>query len=186
MRKKDMLDISTPKDVLITLAMIGGAAAAVAVTPAILAPAVLIKVMQDKKKRAKYVKSAHYLKSKGLARFLPEQRKITLTRKGTEKALLHSLKKRAALSQKRKWDKEWRVLIYDIEASERAKRNAIRHMIQRMGMVPLQKSVWVYPFDCEEEIKLLRECFHLDDHRLRLLYVRKLGNDNALKRHFKL
>jgi len=186
-RKKELLDISTPKDALITLAIIGGMIAAVSLTPAILAPAILLKAMSDKKRREKYIKSAHYLKRNGLVRFSSNNKTLTLTQKGNKRALLLILKKYTKeRSKKQKWDKIWRVLTYDIPASERNKRDAVRNMIKQIGMVHLQKSVWVCPFDCDREIDLLRKYYDLNDDKMRLMLVSSLGDDKKLRKFFRL
>lgn len=59
----------------------------------------------------------------------------------------------------RRWDKRWRVVIFDIEQKRRALRDKVRHMLKRLGFMRLQDSVWVHPYDCEEVITLLKtEC----------------------------
>ena len=50
----------------------------------------------------------------------------------------------------------------------------------------LQKSVWVHPFDCSEQIDLLREFFGLSLSELRLVIADEVENDSELKRHFNL
>ena len=59
-------------------------------------------------------------------------------------------------------------------------------MIRRIGAVMLQKSVWVYPYDCSEHIALLRQFFDLPEEALRLVEAHSIGDDLALRKHFKL
>ena len=47
----------------------------------------------------------------------------------------------------KRWDGLWRVLVYDIEESERGFRNGLRNYLQRLRMGYLQQSVWVSPRD---------------------------------------
>jgi CRISPR-associated endonuclease Cas2 len=84
------------------------------------------------------------------------------------------------------WDNRWRLILFDIPAAERAKRNTFRAFIRRIGAVMLQKSVWVYPHDCREQIDELKHFFDLSDDQLRIVIAVDIGSDAALRRHFKL
>ncbi|MEK7116812.1 MAG: hypothetical protein AAB837_01435 [Patescibacteria group bacterium] len=93
--------------------------------------------------------------------------------------------KHLVLKKPRKWDKRWRMIIFDIKEKERFQRDAIRLMLQNIGCVCLQNSVWVYPYDCEEVITLLKVSYEIGEE---VLYViaEKIENDYWLKKHFKL
>jgi phenylacetic acid degradation operon negative regulatory protein len=52
---------------------------------------------------------------------------------------------------KRKWNRLWYVLVYDVPESERPYRNALREFLRRMRMGCLQRSVWVTPRDIRPE-----------------------------------
>ena len=47
----------------------------------------------------------------------------------------------------KRWDGLWRVLVYDIEESERGFRNGLRKYLRQLRMGYLQQSVWVSPRD---------------------------------------
>ncbi|OHB15276.1 MAG: hypothetical protein A2431_01635 [Candidatus Zambryskibacteria bacterium RIFOXYC1_FULL_39_10] len=57
---------------------------------------------------------------------------------------------------KEKWDGKWRVLIFDIPEHLRFVRDQIRATLVSVGFRRLQDSVWIYPYDCEELIILLK------------------------------
>lgn len=50
------------------------------------------------------------------------------------------------------WDGKWRVVIFDIPKELHTKRNQFRRRLKLMGFHMLQKSVFVFPYPCEEEI----------------------------------
>ena len=50
------------------------------------------------------------------------------------------------------WDKKWRVIIFDIPEDFSRKRHLFRRKIRSLDFYMLQKSVFVYPFDCQEEL----------------------------------
>jgi hypothetical protein len=53
------------------------------------------------------------------------------------------------------------------------------------GFVRLQDSVWVYPYDCEDIITLLKAEYRIGDD-MRYMIVDSIERDSALRRHFKL
>jgi DNA-binding transcriptional regulator PaaX len=88
------------------------------------------------------------------------------------------------IKKPKKWDRKWRLVIFDIAQMKKIYREAFRGKIKELGFYCLQKSVWVYPFDCEAEIELLRDFFGLSQDELRLIVAEKLGEDSKLKEHF--
>lgn len=110
---------------------------------------------------------------------------ISLTKKGKKKAgwfQVDDLK----IAKPRKWDGKWRMVIYDIAHLKKLYREALRGKLKELGFYPLQKSVWVNPFDCRDEIGLLKEFFGLNDKELRLVITRELGENRELKKFFEL
>lgn len=64
---------------------------------------------------------------------------------------MHDLK----VKRPNKWDKKWRLVIYDIPEEDRSTRDLIRNQLNKIGFVQVQKSVFVYPFECTTEIDLI-------------------------------
>lgn len=110
---------------------------------------------------------------------------IRLTKEGRKKAgrlQIDSLK----IKNPKRWDKKWRVVIFDISELKKVHRETFRGKIKELGFSCLQKSVWVHPFDCGSEIELLKDFFGLSEHELRLMVVENLGDDSGLKKAFGL
>ncbi len=85
----------------------------------------------------------------------------------------------------KKWDKKWRVLIFDIQEKKRHTRDKVRNTLRAIGFCRLQNSVWVYPYDCEDLITLLKADFKIGKDLLYLI-VDSIENDKKLKDHFDL
>ena len=51
-----------------------------------------------------------------------------------------------------KWDKKWRVVIFDIPEELRSARKRLRGRLKHFGFFQLQKSVFVFPYPCEKEL----------------------------------
>jgi len=84
-----------------------------------------------------------------------------------------------------RWDKRWRVIIFDIPEKRRRVRDALRETMKSFGFFRLQDSVWVYPYDCEDIIGLLKVDLHLGGSVIYLV-VEKMENDKHLKKTFGL
>lgn len=109
---------------------------------------------------------------------------ISLTEKGRKKAGMFQINN-LKIKKPKKWDRKWRLVIFDIAELKRIQREAFRGKLKELGFCPLQKSVWIYPFDCRAEIELLRDFFGLSEKELRLIVAEDIG-DNKLKEFFKL
>lgn len=110
--------------------------------------------------------------------------KLRLTKKG-EHTLTH-LKLATALEQKpKRWDTKWRVLIFDIPEYRRNTRDTLRRTLKSIGFTQLQQSVWIYPYDCEDFITLLKAEFKIGKDIIYMI-VDSVENDRSLKEHFKL
>jgi len=110
---------------------------------------------------------------------------ISLTEKGKKMAgwlQIDALK----IKKPKKWDGKWRIAIFDIAQLKKIYREALRGKLKELGFYPLQKSVWIYPFDCRDEIELLREFFGLTQKELRLIEAENIGPDEHLKKFFKI
>lgn len=107
-----------------------------------------------------------------------------LTPKGT--AVLQKLElKDYKIKKPRRWDKKWRVLIFDIPEKRKYTRNLVRITLHRIGFVRLQDSVWVYPYDCEELVVLIKLDLKVGKDILYLV-VEKLEGDLYLQGRFNL
>lgn len=77
-------------------------------------------------------------------------------------------------------------MIFDISQLKKLYREAFRGKLKELGFYQLQKSVWIYPFDCRAEIELLREFFGLSEKEIRLVVAEDIERSGELKKFFKL
>ncbi len=85
----------------------------------------------------------------------------------------------------KRWDRKWRVLIFDVPERRRGLRETVRRTLASIGFERLQDSVWVYPYDCEDLITLLKADFHVGKDLLYLI-VDSIENDRHLRQQFGL
>lgn len=107
---------------------------------------------------------------------------LILTTKG-EKELEGLSSKNKMLS--RKWDGLWTVISFDFPEKKKIVRDSVRFQLKRIGFIQLQKSVWVFPYDCPELIYLIKTEWKLKDE---LVYIRAkyISRERKLKEYFDL
>ena len=105
-----------------------------------------------------------------------------LTAKG-EKITSILDKPNVVLKKPRRWDGKWRVIIFDIKERRRGTRDRLRRTLERLDFKHLQHSVWVYPYDCEDLIILLKADFKIGIEVLYMI-VDRIENDAPLRKHF--
>ena len=147
-----------------------------------------IKAKDKRKKNLKYSINESFtrLKEKGLIEIVEINGKkvARVTSKGEDKLDFlerHSFK----LKIPKKWDGRWRVVSFDIKESKKGIRERLRFTLIQIGFVKLQNSVWVYPYDCEDFISLLKADFKIGKDVLYII-VEKLENDWHLRKFFNL
>lgn len=73
-----------------------------------------------------------------------------------------------ALTPPGRWDGQWRMVVFDIPEARARERKALRDKLRDLGFFQLQKSVWVYPHDCHDEIDFLTRFLDIDRYILYL------------------
>ena len=110
---------------------------------------------------------------------------ISLTEEGKKKAGMFQIDS-LQISTPKRWDRQWRILIFDVIEMKKAHREALRGKLKQLDFYPLQKSVWVHPFDCRAEIDILRDFFGLSKQEMCLIIARDIEDDHRVREHFKL
>jgi len=146
-----------------------------------------LKMAFRKFKKDKFVNSFNYLKKRGLIEIKREGHdvRITLTKEGKKLAGKYQIDD-LEIEKPRKWDKKWRVVIFDVPTTSRLIRDIFRRKLKDFGFYPLQQSVWMIPYPCQEEITLLREFLGLNKKQVQILEVTKLENEYFFKKIFNL
>lgn len=109
---------------------------------------------------------------------------IVLTEKGKKLALKFSFDE-MSIKKPVSWDGKWRIVLYDIPEKKKKAREAFRKKIKELGFYELQKSVFVYPFPCKNEIDFVVEFFEIRNF-VRYGEVENLSNESDLKLYFNL
>lgn len=109
---------------------------------------------------------------------------IVVTREG-KKIALNFKTDRMKVNPMKKWDGKWRVVTFDVPEKARYVRDGIRSALRRMKFFEYQKSVFVHPFECQNEIEFITE-FYEARPWVRFLIAESMDNEFHLLTHFDL
>lgn len=101
--------------------------------------------------RENFRQKIYYLKRMGLIRTFVEgkEKYLELTKKGLQEIAWDNIGKQ---SREGKWDGLFRIVMFDIPEEKRHTRDIIRQKLEEIGFIQVQKSIFIYPFECKEEI----------------------------------
>ncbi|MBI4093628.1 hypothetical protein HY417_01570 [Candidatus Kaiserbacteria bacterium] len=173
------------KALLATVA-VAGAVALVMIVPNIFQA--LPRITGNKYKFASRARTAlGKLVEMGYVRFVEKKGKkyIEITDVGRRTLALEKEHIALKIGTRRRWDKRWRMVIFDIPEQYRTTRVRLRRTMKELGFLRLQDSVWVFPYDCEDFIALLKAELHTGKYVLYTI-VEKIENDQPIKEHFGL
>lgn len=109
---------------------------------------------------------------------------IVLSEAGKKRVLAYKLEE-MELVRPEKWDGLWRIVVFDIPEYERRGRDALRAKLQELGFYPLQKSCFICPFPCKDEIDFITEVFGVSPY-VNLLTVKALEGEELFRQHFEI
>ena len=182
---------SRPYKILKTLSLGAGVLIVSTISP--MGGAKIVRELIKSYFRQKYFKKYRFLKDlKNLQnRDLLDYReldngqiKMTLTKNGRKQTLNYKLDE-IKLQKTAKWDGRWRLVMFDIPHYKRRARDAFRMKLKSLEFYPLQRSVFITPYPCEQEIDFLASIFEVRRHVI-LVYGSHFEGQEKLKHHFKL
>jgi len=153
------------KDTLLKMAAIGLITIAAATSPFVFQAIVKFYFKEKSKeiarKRARKLSELRRRKLIEFKEMADGSLKITLSHLGKKIVRQYKLDE-IKLKSSKKWDGDWRIIMYDIPHYQRKASDALRRKIKEMGLYQLQKSVWVSPYDCIEELEFLCSVFDIN------------------------
>lgn len=112
------------------------------------------------------------------------RKELGLTQEGYQ-AALKTLFENYYIQKPDKWDGVWRVVIFDVPTSKNRFRDILRERLENMGFLQMQKSVFVSPYECKNELDLICEVYDLWDH-VNYFEALNIDNEGELRRSFGL
>ena len=167
------------KLVLASVAIAGGLGIVV-VAPNVLGAMSKLGLLPDRSVLGAINRSRQMLVKNGF--LLYKNNLLHLTPKG-EKELRFLEIAEFGLQKPPRWDGRWRILTFDIPERRRTVRTRVRQILEKIGFKRLQDSVWLYPYDCEDVIVLLKADLKIGKDMLYVI-VDELEYDKAYRKHF--
>jgi hypothetical protein len=123
------------------------------------------------------------LQKKGLLQIIEgaDSTRVSITQLGKDELQLSTSNHMST----REWDGLWRVIAFDIPNTNKQLRQEVRILLQTVGYIQVQKSVYVYPYDVPALHNLLAAKNFLASQLVQCT-VSKLSDDTSIKKHFKL
>lgn len=140
------------------------------------------KVRKDSLKRA--IRSLYESKLVDVKEKSDGTVEMIINRKGGQVFLMYKLDE-IKFKIPKKWDGKWRIIIFDIPEKMKEARNALRFHLKKLGFYHFQKSAFVLPYHCEDEIDFLIEFYNLRQH-VRQIIAEHIDNELHLKKIFGL
>jgi len=109
---------------------------------------------------------------------------LFLSNQGKKKALTYHIEK-IKIPIMKKWDGKWRMVLFDIPEFYRGARESLVHSLKQAGFFPLQKSVFIHPFECASELDFIIEFWGVREYT-RVVEANKIDNELHLKDNFNL
>ena len=83
------------------------------------------------------------------------------------------------------WDRKWRIVTFDIPEKIKKVREALRYHLKNLGFKELHRSVFVFPYECRNEIEYIVE-FYNARRFIRYIEAYYIDNELDLKHKFDL
>lgn len=109
---------------------------------------------------------------------------IRLTQNGIRKILKFSIDT-LSIKTPTHWDGKWRLVLYDVPRQKKNLGDTIRRTIVNFGFLAIQKSVYIYPYQCFDQVEYIRQYYGLTDC-IQYMVVEHIEYDQAYKTYFNL
>ena len=192
-RLKDFLDSGTTKA---KIAIVALSVLAVASIPLLIVGAGVmgnaVQVFKSFNKSKKYsnkqLSSAIYdMKRQKLIEYVCDKdgkTVVKITTKGKSRLKAFSIEL-IEIKKPKKWDGKWRLVMFDIPMRFTKGREALRYHLKDLNFFQFQKSAWIYPYPCEDEILFIADFFGVSKF-VEILTIASISRDEKVKRHFSL
>ena len=147
-----------------------------------------LSYLNKRSKKLKDARALYYMKRKGLVDYREVKNgsyRLEITEAGRHRQYLSALSN-IKVPTPAKWDKKWRLVMFDIPENQRKSRSSLSQKLNQMNFYQLQKSVWLYPYPCEKEIAVIKEAYQIPDDFIILANVEIIDSEKVLKKHYSL
>ena len=109
---------------------------------------------------------------------------LILSERGKKRALVYKIDE-MKIKSATKWDGKWRLVLFDIPEDRKKERNALSFRLKQIGMKWYQKSVFICPYPCDDELEFIIEFYQVRSFVRRIL-AESIDNELHFKHKFGL
>lgn len=87
--------------------------------------------------------------------------------------------------KKKKWNGKWFLVFFDVPEQQRVKRDNLRKFLKKLGFYQCQQSVYLFPYECEKEISLIKKIVEGGKY-IKYVIAEKIEDEDGVKTFFKI
>ena len=111
---------------------------------------------------------------------------VYLKNENHPKIIEYSIKRLLEFKKKNhKWNGKWFLVFFDVPEVQKNKREYLRKFLIKMGFYRYQKSVYLFPYECEKEINLIKKIVEGAKY-MKYIIAEKIEDEIDAKAYFKL
>jgi CRISPR-associated endonuclease Cas2 len=144
--------------------------------------------MTKKEKERKVLRTLKNLEKKQIISLEEKDDKVFvyLKDKNHPKIVEYSIKKLLDFKKKeKKWDGRWFMVFFDVPEIQRNKREYLRRYLKELGFYQYQKSVYIFPYECEKEVSLIKKIVEGAKY-MKYIIAERIEEENKIKKYFGL
>lgn len=145
-----------------------------------------IKTLQEKKSKINRV--LQILEKKEIINLQEKDGKVTiyLKNKNHPKIIEYSIESLLNFKKKNKqWNGKWFLVFFDVPEIQKNKREYLRKFLIKLGFYRYQKSVYLFPYECEKEVKLIKQIVAGAKY-MKYIIAEKIEDEKNAKEYFNL
>lgn len=131
--------------------------------------------------------SINYLRRQRLIEYISDKNGKTIvkiTKKGESRLRSFDIEL-MKIKKPKKWDGKWRLVMFDIPMRFTKGREALRYHLKELNFFQFQKSAWIYPYPCGDEVIFIADFFGVGKY-VEVLTVDSILREERVKKYFKL
>ncbi len=109
---------------------------------------------------------------------------LVLTSEGRRR-VRQSEQKSIRIERPPRWDGKWRIVLFDIPETKKSLRDIFRRHLQEIGFREFQKSVFIFPYECEREISSLIRLYEAEEY-FRYILAFEISDTRRFKKMFSI
>ena len=109
---------------------------------------------------------------------------VEITEEGVRRALKYKISQ-MKIKKPASWDGQWRIVIFDVPEQKKRARDVFRQYLLQLDFYMLNRSVFVHPYPCFDEVEFLRQITGVGGE-VTFITASSIETADDLKKHFDL